>query len=230
MTEITEEYPLISCIMLAGRTALVDILRCITCFQSQTYPRKELIIVNNTKTQHEAAKLELPAQNDIFVIDSPTELTAGQARNYGISAANGQILAQFDADYWHSPNRLSAQVGTMANEKAHICVLARTLLYIFVSGRARIHHNQQNVILGTMVCTRPAKIEYPNVTHGEEYGLLHKMLQQGFSPIAINKPELCCKLLLTDQPRETKPFTSYCMYNVDLTDEQFNIVQNISKD
>ena len=80
-TNESEEYPLISAIMLAGRVQLEDILTCIECFKAQTYPYKELIIVNNTKTQYEAATLELQAEKDVFIVDTPTELSAGMARS-----------------------------------------------------------------------------------------------------------------------------------------------------
>lgn len=204
--------------MLAGRNPLADTLRCIGYFQSQTYPHKELIIVNNSLQQHTMNFI----QDNIITIDTASILTTGMARNRGISAANGQILAQFDADYWHAPSRLSAQVATMANEKAHICVLANTMHYSFISGRARIFRNKQNAVLNTMVWIRPTNIEYPNLSHGEEFGLLQKLLQLGMLPIAIDKPELCCKLVLTKSERQTKPT------NVDLTEEQFAIITDFA--
>ena len=220
-TENTEEYPLVSAIMLAGRNQLEDILACIECFKNQTYPYKELIIVNNAKNQYEASDLELQAQSNIFIIDTPSELAAGMARNYGISASNGRILAQFDADYWHAPSRLSAQIATMANEKAHICILASALKYSFVSGRATLYQNTKNALLGTMVFSRPAKIDYPNFQHNEEYGILYRMLQSNMRPIAMAKPELCCKLMLTNGKRHREPF------NHNLSDEQFEIIKQI---
>ena len=219
--EQEEEYPLISAIMLAGQVQLEDILACIQCFNDQTYPYKELIIVNNAKTQHEASALELPAQKDIFIIDTPTILTAGMARNYGISASNGRILAQFDPDYWYAPSRLSAQVATMANEKAHICIMASALKYSFISGRATTYQNTKNALLGTMVFSRPAKIDYPDFEHHEEYGILYKMLNNGMRPISMEKPELCCKLVLTNGERQRNPA------NYNLTEEQFEIVKNL---
>lgn len=221
-----DEYPLVSCIMLVGQVLTPDILRCVDCFRTQTYPHKELIIVNNAKDQHlgymSPEILDLPASDDIIIINTPYELSAGAARNVGVESASGQIMAQFDTNYWYSPNRLSAQIATMANEKAHICVLARTLQYSYISGRASIFQNRQNAILGTMIWIGDGQIEYPNLSHGEEYGILRRMLQQGMQPIAIDKPELCCKLVLTSQERQFVP------NNIDLTAEQFAIITSIS--
>lgn len=150
-----EEYPLVSAIMLAGKSSIADILCAITCFQEQTYPYKELIIVNNAKTQFEASSLVINANKNVFVIDTPTELTAGMARNYGIKSANGRILAQFDSDYWYAPERLSTQISAMAEHTAHVCMLSETLSYSYLSGRATIAKNNKSVALNTMVYIRP---------------------------------------------------------------------------
>ena len=121
-----QEYPLVSAIMLAGKIAPANIMAGIECFKSQDYSYKELIIVNNAQNQLDASSLNIKAEKDIFIVDTPQHLTTGMARNYGISAANGQILAQFDADYWHSPSRLSAQVAGMAKNESHIAVFNKT--------------------------------------------------------------------------------------------------------
>lgn len=197
----SQEYPLVSAIMLAGQCPTEDILAAIRCFKAQTYPYKELIIVNNAKTQFEASKLNIHAQKDVFIIDTPIGLSAGMARNYGISSANGQILAQFDADYYHSPKRLEAQIATLAENEAHVSVLTETLQYSFISGRASYNRNDKNAILGTMVLVRPRDIDYPNVNKNEEKGFLEKLLKAELKVISIPKSDLACKLCLTKYKR-----------------------------
>lgn len=204
----TADYPLVSAIMLVGRAPIPDVVAAIECFQKQTYPYRELIIVNNAKTQFIASELNIKAQHDVFLIDTPILLSAGMARNYGIRAANGQILAQFDADYYHDPQRLSAQIATMAEQEAHICMLASTLAYSFISGRAALDTNKKSIIPNTMVFMRPAKIDYPNVQKYEEFGILDRMIRAGLKPITMDKPDLVCKLRLTNGERITKPTNS----------------------
>lgn len=202
MTNTTDqEYPLVSAIMLAGQCPHEDIFAAIKCFNSQTYPYKELIIINNAKTQFEASALNMHAQKDIFIIDTPIGLSAGMARNYGISAANGQILAQFDADYYHSPNRLEVQIATLAGNEAHVSVLTETLQYSFVSGKATYQRNDKQAILNTMVLVRPRDIDYPNVNKNEEKGFLEKLINAGMKTISIPKVDLMCKLCLTKHER-----------------------------
>jgi glycosyltransferase involved in cell wall biosynthesis len=193
-----QEYPLVSAIMLAGKIAPANIMAGIECFKSQDYSYKELIIVNNAQNQLDASSLNIKAEKDIFIVDTPQHLTTGMARNYGISAANGQILAQFDADYWHSPSRLSAQVAGMAKNESHIAVFNKTLSYSYVSDYASYHTNPKEIILETMVFIRPKEIDYPNIEKNEELGILNKLNNIDYKTISINNPVLCCKLFFTD--------------------------------
>ena len=201
MKQHNDEYPLVSAIMLAGQCQQEDVIAAIKCFNSQTYPYKELIIINNAKNQFEASKLNIHAQKDIFIIDTPIGLSAGMARNYGISAANGQILAQFDANYYHSPSRLEVQIATLIKNEAHVSVLTETLQYSFISGTARYNCNNKQAILGTMVLVRPRDIDYPNINKNEEKGFLEKLINAGMKTISIPKVDLMCKLCLTKHKR-----------------------------
>lgn len=187
------QLPLVSAIMLAGDTPITDIKQAITCFQQQTYPYKELIIINNAKSQLAASELNIDAQRDIFILDTPARLPAGLARNYGISGANGTILAQFDADWWYSPERLECQLAAMAQQTAHICMLARTIAFSHCTGLGTYYTNDRNTIYGTMVCIRPHGIDYPNYEKNEEFGFLDRMLQAGQKAITIDNPFLAIK-------------------------------------
>lgn len=180
--------------MLAGKMPVAAIKAAVACFKAQTYPYKELIIVNNAPTQFEAASLNLKAERDVMIVDTATPYSAGMARNYGISTANGRILAQFDADYWHAPDRLESQVATLAQNEANVVVLTQTLRYSFISGRAAYQSNDRNAILGTMLFVRPQGLDYPNINKQEEFGLLDKFQQAGGKVISMPTPHLMCKL------------------------------------
>ncbi len=223
MSEASQEYPLVSAIMLAGRTSIEDVLIAIDCFKAQTYPYKELIIVNNAKTQFDAAALNIKADREIFLADTPLQYFAGMARNYGIAAANGQILAQFDPDFWYAPNRIEAQVATLAENRAQVAILNSTLCYSFMSGRASYMTNERQAILNTMVCIRPPNIDYPNINKQEELGFLEKMIKAEMSVISLPAPNLACKLFLTNGERTYKPI------NNGLSKDDFKLVKKIAK-
>jgi glycosyltransferase involved in cell wall biosynthesis len=219
-----DDFPLVSALMLVGRVPVPDVLAAIQCFREQTYPYKELILVNNARTQFDASELNIRAERDVFLIDTPNEVSAGMAKNIGIRAANGQILAQFDCDSWHDPQRLEAQIATLAENEAHVCLLSSTLLFSFISGRASLNINDKEAALSTMIFLRPADIDYPDAEKNEEYGMLDRLVQAGHKPIAMSKPELCCKFRLTTGDRVETPT------NHGLTKKQFQVVKRILKD
>ncbi len=218
-----DKFPLVSCMMLAGRTQLSDIIAAIECFKAQTYKPTELIIINNAKSQFEASALNLKAERNIVIVDTPMPYFAGMARNYGISTANGQILAQFDADYWYAPTRLEVQIANLAENEASVVVLSKTLKYSFVSGRASYYSNDRNAVLGTMMFVRPKALDYPNIDKQEELGLLERFQKSEAKIVALPLPELACKLYLTAGSR-IQTATNY-----GLTKAHFTILKRMLK-
>lgn len=192
-----EDYPLVSCIALAGNHTISGVRDTIDQFNAQSYPYKELIIVNNCRNQSYASDLVLEASPNIFIIDTPKLLSAGMARNWGVMSANGQILAQFDINYWHSPDRLQSQVNSLT-AGAHISLLSNILAYSGFSNIVRYLDNDRSAILNTMVYIRPKDIDYDDVESNEESSIIQKMISKGFKPIAIDAPELCCKISMPD--------------------------------
>ena len=184
------DYPLVSAIMLAGRTPLELVQAAIKSFVAQTYPYKELIIINNASSQYKAAELEISARKNVYLMDTPVELSAGMARNYGISAANGKIMAQYDPCFYHNPKRLESQIVSLVQHEADVSILTETLTYSFITNNAGRYSNALNAILGTMVFIRPAEIDYDDTVKNEEYSLLHKMKNRGAKLISMAAPEL----------------------------------------
>lgn len=207
--------------MLAGKHTLPAILHGIECFRSQTYPFKELIIVNNCRTQWEASGFNIKAESDIFIIDTPQLVSAGMARNYGISASNGQILAQFDANHWHNKRRLEIQIATLAHAQAHIAVLSRTMCYSSNSCAATYYTNPKSAILSSMVFARPHGIDYPDWDKNEEYGILSRMQTANMRIASINKPEMMCRLHLAG--------TEYQIEQSEVTKQHTKVIQSILK-
>lgn len=193
------DYPLVSCITLAGQCTQQQILACIKCFRDQTYPYKELVIVNNCKSQWEASGLNIKAESNVFIFDTPQFLSAGMARNYGISASNGQILAQFDTNHWHHKKRIEAQVATLAQANANICVLSRTLCYSGYRKHISYYTNPKSAILSSMVFLRPRNIDYPDWKKNEEFGILSRLQTAGMRTISMDKPDLMCRLYLNGE-------------------------------
>ncbi len=188
------DYPLISAIMIIKDDVSLSKLEfVIRCFESQTYPHKELVIVNNAKSQDAASKVEIKSRKDVFIVDTPIHLTAGHARNYGIQHANGPIIAQFDYDCYHHPKRLESQLSTMINNNAKISVLSKC--YKLYNQQITHMTNNANAILNTMMFIRPKSIDYPETNKGEELVMLEKLLISGYHIISLDDISLVCKIL-----------------------------------
>lgn len=217
-----EQYPLISCISLAGEAPIADVKACIASFKAQTYPYKELIIINNCHSQFAASELNIHAQQNVFIIDTPIKLTAGMARNHGIAAANGRILAQFDCNYLHHPQRLESQIFGLVSNEAELCYLTSTLKYSLVSGRASRFKNAKSLILNSMLMIRSKGIDYPNVEKNEEKAFCEACLKSGKKVVTLESPSLMTKLNSTHYDRQIEP-TDF----TDLTHEEKIAIQTM---
>lgn len=186
------DYPLVSAIMVLSGQPLTNILAATACFRKQTYPYKELIIVNNAESQWEASSFNLRSERDQFIIDTPLKLSDGAARNHGILAANGQYLARFDVDCWHAPRRLEMQIESLL--EVGLSVLGPVLKYSSFSGR--VSYSASEPFLASMVCKRPAKIDYPDIDQGAEYQFVERMLESGSGLVMIDGRDLICDLAL----------------------------------
>ena len=85
--------PLVSCVCVTyGRPILLG--EAVKCFIDQTYPNKELIIVND----QEGVTLRFSEDRDnIRVENVPTRFgSLGEKRNYGMSLANGDYICIWD--------------------------------------------------------------------------------------------------------------------------------------
>lgn len=208
------DLPLISAILVSKGHSLEEIVRAIDCFRSQTYENKELVIVGDNYELSRKADVD-----GITLVDIPDYYSVGLAKNYGVEASKGSIIAQFDADYYHAPDRLSIQISTMANQGAHVVMLSKTLQYSGVSNIARYNRNSKDAILETMVFIRQNDLTFQNRDRGLELQLLNDLSKVGASIVTIDKPELCCRLV-SDLGRAE-------IQNSDLSEDHYTILQEI---
>jgi len=211
-----EEYPLISAIMLVGDHQQIDLDNAIQCFKDQLYPKKELILINNKLRQ-----ITDPNDKEVKFAIPDAKLTTGMAKNFALSLVNGQIITQFDPNYWYAPNRIIAQLTGMIKDNVQICVLSSILQYSLISGTVRLITNKQNVIVDTMMFVRPL-IVYQNIEFGAELVLLKQMLSSGMKAVALNMPEICCRLCLATHNR------AHEIFNTGIDNRLFNIVKENS--
>ena len=123
--------PLVSCLMVtADRPVLVQ--RAIWCFQQQTYPRKELVVLDNGTQPIEHLLADVPDGSVRYAhVTRGPETVIGGLRNRSLDMATGDLVVpQWDDDDWSHPERLSRQVEALQAGPYDAVVLQGTLMHV----------------------------------------------------------------------------------------------------
>jgi len=102
--------------------AEADLMALLNCLAAQTYPsdRVEYLLVDNASTDRTGVLLQDAvgqfAQIHLRLLSQSQIQSAYAARNFGIQAARGEILAFTDADCRPQPNWLSSLVTPFADD------------------------------------------------------------------------------------------------------------------
>ncbi|HEX5725389.1 MAG TPA: glycosyltransferase family A protein [Longimicrobiaceae bacterium] len=178
------EPPLVSCIMpTADRRPFVA--RAIEYFLRQDYPNTELVIVDDGAD----AVADLAARDPrITYLRAPRGTSIGAKRNAGCQAARGEIVACWDDDDWHAPDRLSYQAAPLLAGRADATALEGTVLVEHPAGRfwacsARVRDTMffYGVVGGTVVFHRRSleRARFPDASLAEDAGFLRALLRRG---------------------------------------------------
>lgn len=106
-----EDRPLVSGVMVTGKSPERRSLAmaAITSFRQQTYPHKELVIINDGDSPLLTADLD-----GVREIRVPQKHTLGELRNLGLHHSRGQFIWQVDDDDWRHPTCLEQQLAAEA--------------------------------------------------------------------------------------------------------------------
>lgn len=112
----------------ADRAALAR--RAVGCYLAQTYPRKELVVIDDGAEPMDAALADVPAGELVYrKLERTPESTLGALRNASLEAARGDFLVQWDDDDWYHPARIAAQAEVLrAGHDA--CTLQSSLMHL----------------------------------------------------------------------------------------------------
>lgn len=110
------EAPLISAIMpTRGRPSFAR--NALACFLAQTWPNKELVIVDDSL---DTSFPDSPAREGIRYLSIGHWLTIGAKRNRACAEAEGEIICHWDDDDWSSPARMADQVERLISSGADL--------------------------------------------------------------------------------------------------------------
>jgi len=156
---------LISCLMPThNRRAFVP--RALACFQRQTYPHRELLLLDDGE---DAVADLLPADDARinYVRGDPTHRqSTGEKLNTLGALAQGTLLCRWDDDDWYSRRRLQAQATALGDHA--LCGLSAVYCYVSATDETWLHH-PHSLLDGTILFTRTrfAQRGFPDRSQGE---------------------------------------------------------------
>ena len=173
-------FPLVSCVMPTfNRRSFIPL--ALTCFRSQTYPNKELVVVDDGS---DSVGDLLSGLRDVHYVRVPRRMTIGAKRNLGCREGRGEIIAQWDDDDWYAPNRLARQIAPIVAGDAEMTGLANRFMLELPSGKFwtladELHRRMfvGDVHGGTLVYRKSLLaegIKYPDINLAEDASLIQQ--------------------------------------------------------
>ena len=179
---------LVTCLCVT-RNRVGMLRRAVSCFLTQSYPNRELLVVyeaDDPATRDYLSALTQPAIRSVEVGVSP-KLSLGALRNISIQSSRGHFVAQWDDDDWYGPTRLADQIDAIRQSGLQGCVLSRWLMYDMLTATAYISGTR--AWEGSIVAERSALPLFPPLSKGEDTVVITQMIADG-KLVALNRPQL----------------------------------------
>ena len=159
------DLPKISCVMVtADRHAFVR--RAVANFAEQTYPHRELVVLDNGREPMRPLLEGLPESQVVYRHTPRREgVYIGALRNASLEmATGGYVVPQWDDDDWSHPDRLARQAAVL-QDGYDACTLPGTLMHVDAPGY--FLHPFLGLLRGgvppTIMHRRDGGIRYPNL-------------------------------------------------------------------
>jgi len=188
--------PLISCTCVTQNRPLL-LIRALHCFNSQTYPHKELVVLctpEDTATHRTVTQFAQDTGSQVRLVlrkNSPGELL-GARRNAAVDHAGGDYICQWDDDDWYHPRRLSYQYGLLSASRHAACTLGRIVIMDATSGAACLSPFRpwENSLLCRKQVLQQAP--FPNLARGEDTPVVETLEKKGLLLTDRVSPPLYC--------------------------------------
>ncbi|HEY1902809.1 MAG TPA: glycosyltransferase [Terracidiphilus sp.] len=181
-TAPSQAAPLVTCIMPTfNRRRFIPL--AIECFRSQTYPNKQLVVVDDGDS---GVGDLLEGQPNIRYVGVRHRMTVGGKRNLACEQAAGTLIAHWDDDDWYAPNRLAEQINPLIEGTCDMTALANNPLLEMKTGKfwtvsAQLQDQMcfEGVYAGTLVYPRSFwqdGTRYPDQNLAEDAGFLRQLI------------------------------------------------------
>lgn len=176
--------PLTSCIMPThNRRAFLRL--ALDCFDAQTYPRKELVVIDDGT---DAVGDLLEGRSGVRYARVSARMTIGAKRNLACDLAQGELIAHWDDDDWYGPRRLAEQAAPLIAQTCDVTGLVNTHLLEMPAARfwtlsGELHHRMfvGDIHGGTLMFRKSLLrqgIRYPEANLAEDAALIRQFTQR----------------------------------------------------
>ncbi len=180
-------YPLVSCLMVT-RERFDLARRSVNCFLKQTYPNKELVIIDDDPCddlERWVGSLRDPQIQFMRLADEGKPL--GELREISLQAARGDYVSQWDDDDISHPDRLMSQLVSIAALHADAAFLHRQMLWF--PGRRCLGISAYRLLENTMVIKKEKIGSYQALEKGEDTPLCNDVVREA-EVVLCDKPDL----------------------------------------
>lgn len=172
-----ERPPLVSCLMVTrDRPDLAR--RAVHCFRRQSYPNRELVILDDGGDDALENWCRGLGDATIRFLRVPSEgKTLGELRNRSVESAAGEYVAQWDDDDLSAPKRLELQMATLLAFGATACLLERQ--QVWWPARRRMAISCRRLWESSAVARKAAVGAYPAERRAEDTPVVEGIVSAG---------------------------------------------------
>jgi len=174
--------PLVSCVLLCtypNRAAYID--EALLSYDLQTYPHRELLVVNDGVPL-------AAARDDVTILNIDPGRTIGEKRTIGLRVASGAWVATWDDDDFSFPERLETLVELADAQNASAARLSRMWI---VDADMRIHCLVDSAAYQTGIVWRADALAlggYPPISYAEDMELSIRLAAAGLGTALCPEP------------------------------------------
>jgi glycosyltransferase involved in cell wall biosynthesis len=140
--------PLVSCI-----TTTIDrpqfIPQMLRCFRRQTWPEKELVIVDGGQTPVEHLVADVPG---VRYLRASSETSVGSCLNIAAEHARGRVLQRMDDDDYYHPSFVERAVTAFLRRRRLDVIAAWDCFYVQMRGERRLRFSRHGWAAGGTLC------------------------------------------------------------------------------
>lgn len=185
MTDELNELPKVSCVMLTHPPKFKYAEQAVSMFMRQTLAQCELVVVHRNDQEFDEQLRKLVVGLNAKVIQCPEDTTIGGMRQIGADSASNDLIATWDDDDLHHPDRLLQQVRLLVKENTTVCFVG-DYVHGFDGGIWKILHKwdprlrglRGSMVENSMVYNRRAypDVKWPLLPKGEDTGFIDQLM------------------------------------------------------